>query len=75
MKLLPNNIDVNLCAERAGNRFDLILMAAVRTRDLNRGGTQLVTGHHKSTVTALEEIQEGRVGRELLRRVGQKRGK
>ena len=57
MKLLPNNIDVNRCAAQAGNRFDLILMAAVRTRELNRGAKALIANSHKSTVTALEEIQ------------------
>ena len=75
MKLLPNNIDVNRCAAQAGNRFDLILMAAVRTRELNRGAKALIANTHKSTVTALEEIQEGLVGRDLLRRVGARRGK
>lgn len=68
MKLLPNNIDVNRCAAQAGNRFDLILIAAVRTRELNRGAKALIANTHKSTVTALEEIQEGLVGRELLRK-------
>jgi DNA-directed RNA polymerase omega subunit len=75
MKLLPNNIDVNRCAQLVGNTFDLILIAAVRTRELNRGAKTLITGQHKSTVTALEEIQAGTVGRELLRRVGARRGK
>jgi DNA-directed RNA polymerase subunit omega len=75
MKLLPNNIDVNLCAQRVGNKFDLILIAAARTRELNRGAKPLVQGDHKSTVICLEEIQEGLVGRELLRKVGAKHGK
>jgi len=75
MKLLPNNIDVNRCAHLVGNKFDLILIAAVRTRELNRGAKTLITAQHKSTVTALEEIQAGHVGRELLRRVGARRGK
>ena len=72
MKLLPNNIDVNRCAERAGNRFDLILIAAVRARELRRGRPALIAAEHRATVTALEEIQEGLVGRDLLRKVGQK---
>jgi len=75
MKLLPNNIDVNECVHRVGNRFDLILIAAVRTRDLNRGARSQLTDQHKHTVTALEEIQLGLVGRDLLRRVGARRGK
>jgi DNA-directed RNA polymerase omega subunit len=72
MKLLPNNIDVNLCAERAGNRFDLILMAAARARELRRGRAAMIAAEHRATVTALEEIQAGLVGRDMLRKVGQK---
>lgn len=56
-----------------GNRFDLILIASQRVRELKRGfKPKLVTkaGH---TVTALQEIEDGLVGREYLKRIGRSR--
>ena len=75
MKNLPNNIDIQRCTHMAGNKFDLILIAAVRARELSRGSKTETDTRHKHTVSALEEIQSGQVGRELLRRVGQRRSR
>jgi DNA-directed RNA polymerase subunit omega len=47
--------------EMIGNRFDLILAASQRTRELHRGDAQLVSGQDASkTITALREIEEGK---------------
>jgi len=43
-----------------GNRFDLVLVASQRTRELRRGSKQKVEGKDASlTVTALREIEQG----------------
>jgi len=72
MKQLTNNIDIQQCTARAGNKFDLILMAAVRAREIGRSNHTHDQTKHKHAILALEEIQQGIVGRELLRKVGRK---
>jgi len=44
-----------------GNRFQMIIVAAARTRDLNRGAIPLIPTNSKSAVTALLEIAAGKV--------------
>jgi len=54
-----------------GNRFDLVLIASARVRELKRGYRPKVPksndGH---TVTALKEIEKGLVGRNYLYKDG-----
>ena len=53
------------------SRYDLILIASARMRELNKGHQPKLKpkdGHGKS-LTALTEIEEGLVGREYLKRV------
>jgi DNA-directed RNA polymerase omega subunit len=48
-------------ANMAGNRFDLVLMASHRARELKNGHLQRVEGTDATTVvTALREIEEGK---------------
>jgi DNA-directed RNA polymerase subunit omega len=49
-----------------GNRYDLVLIASRRTRELSRGGVSLVPSRHGPALTALKEIEAGKVGREYL---------
>jgi DNA-directed RNA polymerase omega subunit len=56
--------------EAVGNRYDLVLIAALRVRELRAGARSVVAGGHNPTVTALLEIEQKAVGREYLRRVG-----
>ena len=64
-------IDTQKCVEQAGgNRFDLVLIATVRARELSR--RHKAAGHTtqvNAPVSALLEIQEGKIGREYLKRV------
>ena len=47
-----------------GNRFELVLAASQRTRELKNGSLQRVEGADASaTVTALREIEEGKFTR------------
>ncbi len=64
-------IDTNLCVDKAGgNRFDLVLIAAARAREISRKhkaaelGTQV-----NAPVSALLDVQNGLVGKEYLRKV------
>lgn len=53
-----------------GNRFDLVLVAAQRVRELADGAVKMTHSRHGHTLTALKEIEEGLVGREYLLKVG-----
>lgn len=60
-------ITVEDCLHQVENRFDLVLMAARRARQLAFGKTPLVEEENdKPTVIALREIAEGKVDRTIL---------
>jgi DNA-directed RNA polymerase subunit omega len=60
-------ITVEDCVERVPNRFELVLMATRRARQIALGSAPLVPQENdKPTVIALREIAEGRVGNEVL---------
>lgn len=46
------------------NRFDLIIMAAERAREISRGSPARVESKNKPVVTALKEIAEGKYTQE-----------
>jgi DNA-directed RNA polymerase subunit omega len=54
-----------------GNRFDLVLIASARVRELKRGHRPKITTKAGHTVTALQEIEKGLVGREYLKRLSE----
>jgi DNA-directed RNA polymerase subunit K/omega len=65
------SIDIEKCVQLSGgNRFDLVIMAAVRCRELARqhrkdeDSSQL-----DAPITALLEFQAGKIGREYFRKV------
>jgi len=49
-----------------GNRYDLVLVAARRLRELNRGDARRVLSRHNNSVAVLEEIEQGKVTRDYL---------
>jgi DNA-directed RNA polymerase subunit omega len=49
-----------------GNRYDLVLVAARRLRELNRGDARRVLSRHNNSVVVLEEIEQGKVTRDYL---------
>ena len=55
--------------DQIGNRFDLVLVASVRSRELKRGHAAKVTGAGGITATVLKEIEEGKIGREYLKKI------
>ena len=54
------------CVAAIGNRYDLILVAARRARELYRGDARRVDGNHGVVLTTLKEIEFGKVGRDYL---------
>jgi DNA-directed RNA polymerase subunit omega len=61
-------VTVEDCLEHVDNRFQLVMLATKRARQLaTKGFEPLVPEENdKPTVIALREIAEGKIGRELL---------
>lgn len=50
-----------------GNKYDLILIASRRVRELRNGFTsEIANTHQNEIITALREIEQGKVGRDYL---------
>ena len=56
-----------------GNRYDLVLIASLRARELKRGHAPMVSKVSGFAVTALREIEQGKVGREYLEKLRKKK--
>jgi DNA-directed RNA polymerase subunit omega len=52
-----------------GNRFDLVLIASQRVRELKRGHRSTLVTKAGPILTALQEIEQGLVGRDYLKRI------
>ena len=52
--------------EAVGNRYDLILIASQRCRELRRGHRAKVDTRHGAVLTTLKEIEQGKIGRSYL---------
>ena len=65
------NIDTEQCVENVGgNRFNLVLIAAARAREIKRQHRESDKREHVySNITALEDIESGKVGIEYLKKV------
>ena len=60
-------VTVEDCLDNVENRFELVILASQRARQLEKGAEELVTrGKDKSTVVALREIAEGLVTKENI---------
>lgn len=54
-------------SKSVGSKYDLVLIASRRVRELRNGYIAEITNPHKSEIiTALREIEQGKVGREYL---------
>ena len=54
-------ITVEDCLARIPNRFELVVVASRRAKDLLKGSPPLVEADNKEVVTALREIAAGKV--------------
>ena len=60
-------VTVEDCIEKVGNRFDLVLIATKRARQVARGKAPLVPEENdKATVIALREIAAGLIDASIL---------
>ncbi len=60
-------ITVEDCLENIDNRFDMVLVAAKRARQISNGVDPLIEADNdKPTVIALREIADGLIGRNIL---------
>lgn len=50
-----------------GNKYDLVLIASRRVRELRNGyASEIDNPHRNQIVTALREIEQGKIGRDYL---------
>ena len=60
-------VTVEDCIDQVNNRFELVLLATKRARQIARGATPLIDEENdKPTVIALREIAEGHVDNEFM---------
>lgn len=57
-----------VAALKIGNRYDLILIGSRRARELHRGWRSLVDCKNGAVVTAIREMEQGKIGREYLQK-------
>ena len=57
-------ITVEDCLAQIPNRFELVVVAARRAKDLLKGAPPLVDSDNKEVVTALREVAAGKVWKE-----------
>lgn len=63
-------VTVEDCLKKIDNRFEMVLTAAVRARQLSSGTVARVDSKDKPTVVALREISAGLVDKEeMLKRL------
>lgn len=54
-------------SRQVGSKYDLVLIASRRVRELRNGHAPAIADPHRSEiVTALREIEQGQVGRDYL---------
>lgn len=62
-------ITVEDCLKKIPNRFQMVLAAAYRARQITQGHKPMVDAKDKPSVIALREIAAGKVGVEILKQV------
>ncbi|MDO5531295.1 DNA-directed RNA polymerase subunit omega [Sutterella sp.] len=62
-------ITVEDCLKKIPNRFQMVLAAAYRARQLSQGYAPKIDAKDKPAVIALREIADGLVGTDMLKHV------
>ena len=66
-------VTVEDCLENVNSRFELVLLASKRARQLASGKEPMVAWENdKVTVVALREIGEGKISTEILEKMAEK---
>jgi len=60
-KELTHSVDMQKCVDVMGSRFDMILVAAQRAREIKRSSAKHISSENTAVVAALEEIQAGKI--------------
>lgn len=55
--------------EKVGNRYDLVLIASARARELCHKHAPKIVSKNGPIVTAIREIEQGMIGREYLEKI------
>ena len=56
-----SRITVEYCLQKVANRFDLVMLASKRARQLFKGAKPLIDADNREVVVALREIADGKV--------------
>jgi DNA-directed RNA polymerase subunit omega len=56
-----SRITVQDCLQKVNNRFELVMLASKRARQLFKGAKPLIEADNREVVVALREIAEGKV--------------
>ena len=56
-----SRITVEDCLQKVSNRFELVMLASKRARQLFKGAKPLIDSENREVVVALREIAEGKV--------------
>jgi len=56
-----SRITVEDCLQKVDNRFELVMLASKRARQLFKGAKPLIDSDNREVVVALREIAEGKV--------------
>ena len=64
-----NGLTSQGAAEAIGSRYDMVLVACARARELKRNHAARIISTDGSLVTALMEIEQGQVGQDYLQKV------
>jgi DNA-directed RNA polymerase omega subunit len=63
-----------ITSEKAAKKIEclykMIIIAAARTRELKKGYSPKILTENKEIITAIKEIEEGLIGREYLKKIG-----
>ena len=60
-------ISSELAVAAVGNKYDLVLIASRRVRELRNGWKpEISDSHANEIITALREIEQGKIGRDYL---------
>jgi len=60
-ELFMSRITVEDCLENINNRFELVMLASKRARQLFKGARPLIDSDNREVVVALREIADGKV--------------
>jgi DNA-directed RNA polymerase subunit omega len=61
-------VTVEDCLEKVENRFQLVILAAKRVKQLYKGAQPMVDSKNRQVVTALREIAAGKISYEVSKK-------